>query len=304
MADLELTAQSSILGRGEDADLHVEEPSVSRRHARIELTPAGWTVVDLGSTQGTFVDGVRVEQDEAVLLEAGGKLRLGQVELIAQTSGSPIERPAPPPRPESDPAPQITRDEFLTRGSLLIRLGDDDTLVREVSWQDFHAQYAPILRGFARKAGCPVEQLDDLVSEVMTNFFCAAERFEYDPDRGRFRGYLKTATIRVLQGWRNKRRGQVQWEPERFLEQPQEVDDAWDREWMEQLLERALQRVAATSAMAPSSFDAFELYGRRGLTLAAAAEQLGMQPEAVKKAKNRVAALVREELERLRLEEG
>ncbi|MAG62470.1 hypothetical protein CMO84_03000 [Candidatus Woesearchaeota archaeon] len=43
---------------------------------------------------------------------------------------------------------------------------------------------------------------------------------------------------------------------------------------------------------------------RRGMPLPDAAKQLGMQPEAVKKAKNRVTALVREELERLRLEEG
>jgi DNA-directed RNA polymerase specialized sigma24 family protein len=105
-------------------------------------------------------------------------------------------------------------------------------------------------------------------------------------------------------GWRNKRRGQIDWEPERFLEQAQQVDDAWDREWMEQSLERAILRVKPGSQMAESSWDAFELYGRRGMPLPDAAKQLGMQPEAVKKAKNRVAALVREELERLRLEEG
>jgi len=177
-------------------------------------------------------------------------------------------------------------------------------MVRELSWQDFHTQYAPILRGFARKAGCPADRIDDIVQEVMTAFFKASEQFEYDPGKGRFRGYLKTATIRALQSQRHKSRGAVQWEPERFLEQPEEVDDAWDTEWMEQLLERAIRHVMATTNLAASSWDAFELYGRRGLSLTDAAAQLKMQPEAVKKAKNRVAALVREELDRLRQEEG
>ena len=302
VATIEVTAEQATLGRGE-ATVCVDEESVSRKHARLEQTQSGWFVEDLGSKHGSALNGLLVSEGERVRVHDGDELRLGSLRFRLGVTGAPFKEDLPEPRP-APTVPTITRDEFLTRGSLLLRLGDDDTMVREFSWQDFHGQYAPILRGFARKAGCPSDQLDDLVQEVMTNFFCAAERFEYDPEKGRFRGYLKTATIRTLMGWRNKRRGQVDWEPERFLEQAQQVDDAWDREWMEQSLERAILRVKPGSQMAESSWDAFELYGRRGMPLRDAAKQLGMQPEAVKKAKNRVAALVREELERLRLEEG
>jgi transcriptional regulator with PAS, ATPase and Fis domain len=38
----------------------LEHPSISRRHARIARTPAGWSIEDFGSSNGTFVDGVRV----------------------------------------------------------------------------------------------------------------------------------------------------------------------------------------------------------------------------------------------------
>ena len=303
--EVSLTVKSAraVIGRSSDADLELDDPSISRRHAELAQTQTGWTIKDLDSSRGTFLNNLRLSEGEVALLHGGDTLRLGDYRLMVSLSGPAFEEAHLPPRTE--PAlSQITRDEFLTRGSLLMRLGDDDTMVREVSWQDFHTQYAPILRGFARKAGCPADRIDDIVQEVMTAFFRASERFEYDPDRGRFRGYLKTATIRALQSQRHKSRGAVQWEPERFLEHPEEVDDAWDTEWMEQLLERAVSHVMATTNLAPSSWDAFELYGRRGLSLKDAAAQLKMQPEAVKKAKNRVAALVREELDRLRQEEG
>lgn len=300
-----LTASSelTVIGRSSDADIQIEDPSISRRHAELSQTQAGWTLMDLGSSRGTILNNLRLSDEETTRVHDGDTLRLGELRFTISLSGPAFEETPLTPREEFK-APQVTRDEFLTRGSLLMKLGDNDTMVREYSWQDFHTQYAPILRGFARKAGCPTDRVDDIVQEVMTAFFKASEQFEYDPDKGRFRGYLKTATIRALQSQRHKSRGAVQWEPERFLEEPERVDDAWDTEWMEQLLERAVQHVMATTNLSTSSWDAFELYGRRGLSLKDAAAQLKMQPEAVKKAKNRVAALVREELDRLRQEEG
>jgi RNA polymerase sigma-70 factor (ECF subfamily) len=302
--ELRIADETTTLGRSNEADSTISDDSISRRHAQLHQTPTGWRITDLGSTQGTFLNGLRLSEDEEAHLQDGDTLRLGSLTYQASLSGPPFESTELSPRLTPPPTPTITRDEFLTRGSLLLRLGAEDTLVRELSWQDFHTQYAPILRSFARKAGCPADQVDDIVQEVMTAFFKASEQFEYDPAKGRFRGYLKTATIRALQQQRHKSRGAVQWEPERFLEQPEEVDEAWDTEWMNQLLTRAIHQVRATTKIADSSWDAFELYGRRGLPLPEAAAQLQMQPEAVKKAKNRVTTLVREELDRLRQEEG
>ena len=300
---LSVSGEHAVIGRSGDADVQIEDPSISRRHAELTQTQTGWTLVDLGSSRGTYLNNLRLSEGELAQVHDGDVLRFGDCRLTVSLSGPAFEE-APLPLREEPEVSQVTRDEFLTRGSLLMKLGDNDTMVREYSWQDFHTQYAPILRGFARKAGCPSDRVDDIVQEVMTAFFKASEQFEYDPDKGRFRGYLKTATIRALQSQHNKNRGAVQWEPERFLEEPERVDDAWDTEWMEQLLERAVQHVMATTNLSTSSWDAFELYGRRGLSLKDAAAQLKMQPEAVKKAKNRVAALVREELDRLRQEEG
>jgi hypothetical protein len=49
-----------LLGRGSECFVRFAEPSVSRRHAELRRAPAGWLLVDRGSTNGTWVNGVRV----------------------------------------------------------------------------------------------------------------------------------------------------------------------------------------------------------------------------------------------------
>lgn len=65
---------------GRDCDgLELDDPTVSRRHLWVEPTPQGLLLVDLGSANGTYVDGVRVEAP--CTLQAGQTIRLGESEL-------------------------------------------------------------------------------------------------------------------------------------------------------------------------------------------------------------------------------
>jgi DNA-binding NtrC family response regulator len=66
------------VGSAPDNDLVVDSPTVSRHHARLEFVGAGYLLRDLGSKNGTFVDGVRVV--EAYLTE-GARVRLGTAEM-------------------------------------------------------------------------------------------------------------------------------------------------------------------------------------------------------------------------------
>ena len=50
------------VGRAADNDLLLFDPEVSRHHARLEPAGAGWRVVDLDSTNGTWVNGHRVRR--------------------------------------------------------------------------------------------------------------------------------------------------------------------------------------------------------------------------------------------------
>lgn len=63
-----------IIGRDEDVAVHLEDASVSRRHARVFRNGTGIFVEDLGSTNGTFLAGQRIERAELV---SGDRLQIG-----------------------------------------------------------------------------------------------------------------------------------------------------------------------------------------------------------------------------------
>ena len=78
-----LDGEEHELGRDEDVAIRVDEPLVSRRHARILRRGEGWVVVDLGSTNFTRVNGQRVRREQE--LENGDEIRLGRSKLTFLT---------------------------------------------------------------------------------------------------------------------------------------------------------------------------------------------------------------------------
>src|ERR1041385_6751342 len=51
-----------VLGRATGTDFPVQDPTISRRHAELEGTPNGVRVKDLGSSNGTFANGAKLEE--------------------------------------------------------------------------------------------------------------------------------------------------------------------------------------------------------------------------------------------------
>jgi hypothetical protein len=70
-----------VLGR-EEADVSLDDSEVSRKHLRVRPTPEGLEVVDLGSTNGTRVDGLRIQQ--ATVVGDGATIRLGATRLTVE----------------------------------------------------------------------------------------------------------------------------------------------------------------------------------------------------------------------------
>lgn len=77
-----LTEPVTVIGRGSEADIVVADSGVSRRHLELRVTPTGVIATDLGSTNGTFVEGHRI--DAATLVD-GNQIVIGRTRILFWT---------------------------------------------------------------------------------------------------------------------------------------------------------------------------------------------------------------------------
>lgn len=105
-----LSGESFVVGRGHDADLRIDVDGVSRKHARITRVGPALSLVDLGSKNGTYING---ERADLVALHHGDRIQLGPVVLrfllidVAQEPSAEHDAragEAAPPR-AGDPSP-------------------------------------------------------------------------------------------------------------------------------------------------------------------------------------------------------
>lgn len=75
---VELHQDQTVLGRGTEADVQLDDPGVSRRHALLRLSPVP-SISDLGSTNGTSVNGQRVTEADLV---DGATITLGETTVV------------------------------------------------------------------------------------------------------------------------------------------------------------------------------------------------------------------------------
>ena len=76
---------SNVLGRGTEADIRVPDTGVSRKHADVQLHGSTVTVEDLGSTNGTLVNGRRIARQD---LADGDVVRIGHSVLVYRQDGT------------------------------------------------------------------------------------------------------------------------------------------------------------------------------------------------------------------------
>lgn len=77
--EIPLTAQRVVIGRSRECDIHIDDANASRRHCELmQEGAATWLLVDLGSTNGTEVNGKRVER---ATLASGDRITIGNTTL-------------------------------------------------------------------------------------------------------------------------------------------------------------------------------------------------------------------------------
>lgn len=194
----------------------------------------------------------------------------------------------------------------VTRASLLVRLRDGKDAG---AWREFVQLYAPLIFGFARKRGLQDADAADLMQEVLRSVSGAAQRLEYDPARGSFRGYLFTITRNKIFNFLESRSrrvmgsgdSRVQQKLEQFASADGSLAEDWEADFRRNLAAKAMDIVKGEFQKA--TWDAFYQTAVEGIPPAQVAARVGLSVGAVYVAKSRIIARLRQEIDRLQEDE-
>jgi len=80
----------TLVGRSADCQLRIASAEVSRRHCQLLLRPDGVYLEDLGSANGTFLDGVRVPQHLPTYAHPGARLEIGPARFLVEYAAEAV----------------------------------------------------------------------------------------------------------------------------------------------------------------------------------------------------------------------
>jgi RNA polymerase sigma factor (sigma-70 family) len=192
-------------------------------------------------------------------------------------------------------------DESLdTRHSLILRLRDSADVV---AWREFAALYEPLVYRLARGKGLQDADARDVCQEVLLAVSRAAERWDADPAKGSFRGWLSRVTRNLLINFVTRREepGTGRTSIVELIEAQPEVDDSvaglFDLEFRRRLFHWAAEKVE--KEFKPDTWQAFWRTAVGGEAVSKAAQDLSMSIGAVYIARSRVMTRIRKQIEEL-----
>jgi pSer/pThr/pTyr-binding forkhead associated (FHA) protein len=113
---IDIAKSPAVIGREPECDVVIASPKVSRKHCRIEITGNAVSLSDLGSANGTFVNGKKVQK---VQLHGGDKLVVGPLGFVVELVGAgakPSGKAAAPPQDINDFLAGLENDDDLLGG--------------------------------------------------------------------------------------------------------------------------------------------------------------------------------------------
>ncbi len=123
------SGSSLLVGRGLGVDISLPDPTISRRHAQIDRSESGMTVRDLGSRNGTFVNGQRVE---AGTLVPGDVVMFGQVSFRVEQIATGEHRILAEDVSPMPVAATIVRERPVRDARALLDTREQSTIATEV----------------------------------------------------------------------------------------------------------------------------------------------------------------------------
>jgi RNA polymerase sigma-70 factor (ECF subfamily) len=155
------------------------------------------------------------------------------------------------------------------------------------AWTEFADRYGSLIRGFARRQNLQPAECDDVVQAVLLALSQSMSGFHYDPERGKFRSYLKTIVLRTI--FRDSRQNHPVVSLDSFESDTTgsaEAEDHWEAEWRQYHLRRAMLTVR--QEFREQDYAAFDAYAIRGLDVSEVAATFDLSVDQVYQAKSRI----------------
>jgi len=195
-----------------------------------------------------------------------------------------------------------------TRSSLINRL---KATINGESWEVFFNAYWELIFSVARRAGLSEADSQDIVQETILKVHKSLDRFQYNRERGSFKGWLRTITRSRLTEHFKKQQRQPQTQQPREdeddplanLADPQgpELERIWSEEWSRSLIQRSLAFLKQQVSL--KQYQIFKCHCIDEWTVKEVCDALNVNAAQVYMAKQRVGKIFAAKLERLKQEE-
>jgi len=182
-----------------------------------------------------------------------------------------------------------------TRPSLLLRVRDAEP----AAWREFDAIYRPLLHRFSRASGLSDADAEDVTQHCMAAIHQHIRGFDYDPHKGRFKGWLRTLVNNRVRNLHRRRReesaeSQDFKRPQKREQPPEEL---FEDLWMDEHLRHCLKLVR--EEVEPRTFQAFQRYVLEEQPVEEVCQALGMTANQLYKVKWRVTQMLSERMKEL-----
>jgi RNA polymerase sigma factor (sigma-70 family) len=191
-----------------------------------------------------------------------------------------------------------------TRHTLLRRVRD---VSDQAAWSEFVADYGPRILRWCTRHGLQESDCADVVQDVLTRLVAAMRSFQYDPQKGRFRGWLKTVTTNAIHDFvkHHQRPGAGSGDSAvgrllNAVEDPETVKDlshALERQAEIEMFREAESRVRVR--VKPTNWEAWFLGVREQMKAGDVAQKLGIQITDVYVARSRINTMISDEVRKL-----
>ncbi len=185
-----------------------------------------------------------------------------------------------------------------TSASLLEMLRHDSS---DGAWNRVVELYSPLIRGWLKRHGTTVADVDDVVQEVLTVVVRRFPEFRREPRAGSFRAWLRTITANCLRDhWRRNNKQPPAVGGTDFgaiidqMEDPHSgISKMWDREHDEHVTKYLLKQIRRD--FSEQTWQAFQRFALDGLSADDVAKELGISANAVFIAKSRIMSKLRQQ---------